>query len=709
MQASADSINWPPEFSELKRLDVILKCGICYDFMNNCMITSCSHTYCSLCIRKFMQYKNQCPTCYEETYEINLRNNRLLDEVILIYTKIRDKLLRASRLASVTVPVKYDSKERKSEAKEILPSSSTANSNVDNKSEKVEEKVNSEKYATPSKKEENKPLLKLSAKDDDSVIVNGVKVPGMFTSPKMSSARPRRPEELTSCPVCEVKVPARNINIHLDSCLALDPAAKPKQKVKRRSPLPKRVYTMMPEKNLKKFLKDYGLSTSGDRKTMINRLQRYTVIYNAENDAVNPRPVSELIKQLEREEREEKKPNSIMKNIQNQTARPAVPKNDVEAIEKANKVYCEQNRASFMKLIEEMRAREGRNIKPLKPTNRIYSDDEDDPNRVDSSVCDNNLPTTSGCATAKEGSNSSPNKEIKYNAVNNDSDSDGDIFVSDTEDQVVKGKIDWNKTSVKASEDGTPDSIYDLITQKPIEEIDLTSEDNNELDENKLSSVKEANENTNDSLSTDYGDSSDGSVYFGTTKTKANQSNKKKKGNGLRKTPRRRLSLSWKKSAISDDTIDEHSSVINEETTSNNDNTENSFSINGINVDDKNFDDFNNESNEETTKEDEHNNSLAEDTEFNGFESTSKTSDEIITEGDSRILNNETINEEISGGDINEDDNKVIEETPLKRLTRSAKRKSMSNQDNKSDDEVLTTPVTRKKTKRDLQDTSPEI
>lgn len=167
-----------------------------------------------------MQYKNQCPTCYEETYEINLRNNRLLDEVILIYTKIRDKLLRASRLASVNIPPKYEPKERKTESKELPTESGAPISSSSNEGEECENKGKAIEEV-----EENK-LLKLLACEDDSVVVNGVKIPGMFTSPKISCTRPRRPEELTNCPVCQVKVPARNINIHLDSCLALDPGVR---------------------------------------------------------------------------------------------------------------------------------------------------------------------------------------------------------------------------------------------------------------------------------------------------------------------------------------------------------------------------------------------------------------------------------------------------------------------------------------------------
>jgi len=63
----------------------------------------------------------------------------------------------------------------------------------------------------------------------------------------------------------------------------------------------------MKDNVIRKKLKELGLSTQGDRKTLENRLQKYTILYNAECDKTNPRPVSELIKQCEEEENLERK------------------------------------------------------------------------------------------------------------------------------------------------------------------------------------------------------------------------------------------------------------------------------------------------------------------------------------------------------------------------------------------------------------------
>jgi len=75
----------------------------------------------------------------------------------------------------------------------------------------------------------------------------------------------------------------------------------------KRKPLPKLVLSLMKDNIIRKRLKQLGLSSQGDRKALESRLQRYTVLYNAECDRTYPRPISELIKQCEEEENLEKK------------------------------------------------------------------------------------------------------------------------------------------------------------------------------------------------------------------------------------------------------------------------------------------------------------------------------------------------------------------------------------------------------------------
>ncbi|KAF3828949.1 hypothetical protein GH733_003213 [Mirounga leonina] len=83
---------WPPGLAVMKTIDDLLRCGICFEYFNIAMmIPQCSHNYCSLCIRKFLSYKTQCPTCCVTVTEPDLKNNRILDELKEVSTSSKTK------------------------------------------------------------------------------------------------------------------------------------------------------------------------------------------------------------------------------------------------------------------------------------------------------------------------------------------------------------------------------------------------------------------------------------------------------------------------------------------------------------------------------------------------------------------------------------------------------------------------------------------
>uniref|UniRef100_A0A8C9PTF5 RING-type E3 ubiquitin transferase n=1 Tax=Spermophilus dauricus TaxID=99837 RepID=A0A8C9PTF5_SPEDA len=63
-----DNLLFLQSLAVMKRIGDLLRCGIFFGYFNIAMIIpQCSHNYCSLCIRKFLSYKTQCPTCWEKT------------------------------------------------------------------------------------------------------------------------------------------------------------------------------------------------------------------------------------------------------------------------------------------------------------------------------------------------------------------------------------------------------------------------------------------------------------------------------------------------------------------------------------------------------------------------------------------------------------------------------------------------------------------
>ncbi|XP_021342779.1 uncharacterized protein LOC110443107 [Mizuhopecten yessoensis] len=75
----------------MEQVDKLLKCPVCFEHLKTAlMISNCSHTFCSLCIRKYLSYKNVCPVCNVPTYEADLKNNRLVDDIVQHFVSVRD-------------------------------------------------------------------------------------------------------------------------------------------------------------------------------------------------------------------------------------------------------------------------------------------------------------------------------------------------------------------------------------------------------------------------------------------------------------------------------------------------------------------------------------------------------------------------------------------------------------------------------------------
>ncbi|XP_036286879.1 E3 ubiquitin-protein ligase RAD18 isoform X7 [Pipistrellus kuhlii] len=102
---------WPPGLEVMKTVDDLLRCGICFEYFNIAMmIPQCSHNYCSLCIRKFLSYKTQCPTCCVTVTEPDLKNNRALDDLVKSLNFARNHLLQFALESPPISPASASSK-----------------------------------------------------------------------------------------------------------------------------------------------------------------------------------------------------------------------------------------------------------------------------------------------------------------------------------------------------------------------------------------------------------------------------------------------------------------------------------------------------------------------------------------------------------------------------------------------------------------------
>jgi E3 ubiquitin-protein ligase RAD18 len=112
----SDSTDWlQTPLPSLAPVDSALRCQVCRDFYNTPMITSCSHTFCSLCIRHCLNNDAKCPTCRKGDQESKLRNNYVLEELVEAYKSARPNIMEYTKKRE-EVRLKSSPKRKRTEA-----------------------------------------------------------------------------------------------------------------------------------------------------------------------------------------------------------------------------------------------------------------------------------------------------------------------------------------------------------------------------------------------------------------------------------------------------------------------------------------------------------------------------------------------------------------------------------------------------------------
>ncbi|XP_026949767.1 E3 ubiquitin-protein ligase RAD18 isoform X4 [Sagmatias obliquidens] len=287
---------WPPGLAVMKTIDDLLRCGICFEYFNIAMmIPQCSHNYCSLCIRKFLSYKTQCPTCCVTVTEPDLKNNRVLDELVKSLNFARNHLLQfaleSPRISSASSSSKNlaakvhtsvafrRSLKQESRLMENFLIREAGGSVSELLIKENESKFSPQKELSSSAKTRGTPSVEKSAPGFSEASV-----------PETPSTSALKEVTKVDCPVCGVHIPENHINKHLDSCLSREEKKESlRSSVHKRKPLPKTVYNLLSDRDLKKKLKQHGLSVQGNKQQLIKRHQEFVHMYNAQCDALHPK------------------------------------------------------------------------------------------------------------------------------------------------------------------------------------------------------------------------------------------------------------------------------------------------------------------------------------------------------------------------------------------------------------------------------------
>ncbi|NXS96062.1 RAD18 ligase, partial [Jacana jacana] len=297
-------------------VDDLLRCGICFDYFSIAMIIpQCSHNYCSLCIRKFLSYKTQCPTCCVAVSESDLRNNRALDELVKSFHSARQQLfqlvLDAPLISSPSAFSRHSAGKSQASSPVSWPVIKEEVPVIDSflKKEKVCASTKADGLAGAEqrifKTEEQHNLYSSSAEADGKESEAGSQgSPESTESHQKASTSMVKGVEKVDCPVCEVAIPEQYINRHLDSCLSREEKKDSlRSSGHKRKPMSKVVYNLLSDRDLRKKLKEHGLSTQGTRQQLVKRHQEFVHMYNAQCDSLHPKSVAELVKELEKNEK----------------------------------------------------------------------------------------------------------------------------------------------------------------------------------------------------------------------------------------------------------------------------------------------------------------------------------------------------------------------------------------------------------------------
>ncbi|KAI0967229.1 DNA repair protein rad18 [Xylaria arbuscula] len=321
----ADSTDWlSTPLSGLSAVEAALRCQICKDFYKTPMLTSCNHTFCSLCIRRALSTAGKCPLCRASEQEMKLRSNWSMEEVVAAFTQTRSAVLDFARRPP-PASTREESPKRKATSIE------EDNENILSPPRASKRLRSSTRLSKTRSMEATAEIARQESYVQDPE-------PDRETQPKPKpKPKPEPDDGLVACPSCLRRMKPHLVFEHLDSCPGPQPQSDantdpppPAQSSRRGSakpisitsafapsststsfppptkppqPPPERLpalnYSMLRETQLRKELSDLGLSTTGNRAALERRHREWVMIWNANCDSQRPRRRNELLHDLD--------------------------------------------------------------------------------------------------------------------------------------------------------------------------------------------------------------------------------------------------------------------------------------------------------------------------------------------------------------------------------------------------------------------------
>lgn len=132
-----DSTDWiGTPLAGLMQVEQAFRCHVCKDLYKSPMITSCNHTFCSICIRRSLSENGKCPLCRALDQESKLRGNWALREAVDAFVASRDGILQFAKTPA-PAPVAKSPKRKASELSEPIPGSQNKRTRMSTRASKA--------------------------------------------------------------------------------------------------------------------------------------------------------------------------------------------------------------------------------------------------------------------------------------------------------------------------------------------------------------------------------------------------------------------------------------------------------------------------------------------------------------------------------------------------------------------------------------------
>ncbi|KAJ5356810.1 Zinc finger RING-type [Penicillium concentricum] len=296
-----DSTDWlETPLSLLAPFESSLRCQVCKDFFDNPVITSCSHTFCSLCIRRCLSAEGKCPACRSSDQELKLRRNWAVQELVDAFKLARPSVLDLARKESARLARGDEEIEKPAQKKRKVKQVEEEELQVPETSSQGR-RTRSQRSINSSTEERTVPQIVSEVIEDSQ------------------DDEEYMPEDgLVACPICLRKMKEEAVFPHLNVHLQEEETSKktptkpasfgslkgtsqrgltlPSKQPER---LPAINYSILRDNSLRKKLRDLGIPDWGQKQLLQRRHTEWMNLWNANCDSKQPKPKRVLLQELD--------------------------------------------------------------------------------------------------------------------------------------------------------------------------------------------------------------------------------------------------------------------------------------------------------------------------------------------------------------------------------------------------------------------------